>query len=434
MLDKQLGFCLVILGIGYVKIHPATKMGDNENEMMKSFFEMMSKQFELQRAENAQLVLQLVEKNGETMNTMMRSFDKRLTAMEDEKKIMKEECDTEDIDEANSVNSVSSNTEAIAEKRTHVKAEALRPESFDGMACTDRYIKWEVFKTCSNFYTEAIEGDGTLTEAYKVSLMIQNMRRPAILHAIRIRNQMLANAPVTKLTFENFVKKLDQIFGNKELQNVTDQLFNIAQHVDESVGQYFDRFSMLLTDIMVNNEVSRDIAVNLFTKGLFEILRRKVTYRRQADRILDEYSVNQAEEAVLRCYHIAAAEEAAITGMGKSWMLKPELPQKKSSNTKNVNYQPPNATAGRSNQSHGNTDIAPKPYVSTPNHSSDPQSRLNGTTSSSVPRPPKCYNCGELGHISRYCKSKTVKPSLNMFEMLKEENEELPVNENESKK
>lgn len=379
-----------------------------------------------------------MEKDGEamseTMNTMMKSFDKRLTAMEDEKKTTKEECETDDIDEASSVNSVSSTSGATVEKRTHVKAEALRPESFDGKPCTDRYIKWEVFKTCSNFYTEAIEGDGTLTEAYKVSLMIQNMRRPAILHAIRIRNQLLANAPVTKLTFENFVKKLDQIFGSKELHNITDQLFNISQQLHESVGQYFDRFSMLLTEIMVDNEVSRDIAVNLFTKGLFEILRRKVTYRRQADRILDEYSVNQAEEAVLRCYHIAAAEEAAITDMGKSWMLKPELPQKKSSNAKNVSFQPSNASAGRSIQSNGNMDIAPKPHFSTSNHSSDPQSRLSGTTSSSVSKPPKCYNCGELGHISRYCKSKTVKSSLNMFETLSEENDELPVDEDQSKK
>lgn len=408
-------------------------MGDNnQNEMMKSFFEMMNKQFEIQRAENAQLMKQLVEKNGEAMSVMMSSLEKRMTAMENEKKTMKDECESGDIDEAGSVDCVSSTSCDIGEKRSQLKIDALRPEYFDGKPDKDRYCKWEVFKTCSNFYTESIESNGPLTDAYKVSLMIQNMRRPAILHAIRIRNQLMTNAPVTKLTFETFVKKLDQIFGSKDLHNAADLLFNISQQLDESVGDYFDRFSMLLTELMVENEVSRDIAVNLFIKGLFEILKRKVAYRRAADRILDEYAVDQAEEAVLRCYHVAAAEEAAIIDSGRSWMLKPELPQKKSSNARNLSSQPANASTGRSNQSNGNSDIASKPHLSS--HSSSPQSRLNGATSSSVSKPLKCYNCGELGHISRYCKSKTVKSSINMFETLAAENDEMPVNENESKK
>lgn len=406
---------------------------NNQNEMMLSIFEMMNKQLAMQREENAQVMKQIVEQNGETMNAMMKSLDNRLTKMENEKKTTKEEYETIDIDEASSVNSVLTTSGDFVEKRVHVKADTLRPEPFDGEPCADRCFKWEVFKTCSNFYIEAVEGDGNLPDSYKVSLMIQNMKRPAILHAIRIRNQLSVNAPVTKLTFENFVTKLDQIFGNKQHHTVTDQLFNISQQPTESVNHYFDRFSILLTEMMVDNEVSKDVAVNLFTKGLFEITRRKVSYRRQADRILDEYTANQAEEAVLRCYHVAAAEEAAIIEMGKSWMLRPELPQKKSSNARTVLSQPPNTSANRSNQSNNNVDSASKPQFSSLSHSSTPQSRSSGDASSSVSKPMKCFNCGELGHISRYCKSKTVKSSFNMFETLTEEHHEMPVKEDKSK-
>ena len=399
-------------------------MGDNtQNEFMKSLVEMLSKEMSQHRAETSQLVMQIA-KQSESITAVMNSIDKRLTSIENEKKETKDESESEDIDDASSVKSMLSTNDPNVEKRPTIKPDALRPEPFDGKPGDDRYFKWEAFKTTVYFYIEVMNHNNTLSEGYKVSLIIQNLRRPAIHHATRIRDQMMTKAPVKKLTLENFMKRLDQIFACKELHNVTDLLFKISQQRDESVGEYFDRFSVLLTEMMVDNEVSKDVAVNLFINGLFEILKNKVTYRRQADRILDTYSVDQVDEAVLRCYQVAAAEEAAIISSGRPWLLQPHLPQKKSANgnvAKRTNSHSTDLSTNQPNSVNNNTN---RTNSTSSYHSFTPQSRPNSQAPTSTPKPPKCYNCGELGHFGRNCKSK--KSSFNMVDATADDDEEGP--------
>jgi hypothetical protein len=297
-----------------------------------------------------------------------------------------------------------------------------RPATFTGSPSPTRNALWKVFLRQSKLYLKLNAANGVvLDEQIKADLTIQLMVAPAATYAETLLSRMLCKQPIEQFDYEDWLGQLDTFYSKKLYGNTCDKLFDIKQVPGESVDDFFERFSVLLTDLCVDNDPGRDVAVNLFTNALFEVLREKLLYRRRADRILDAFNVNQTEEAVLKCYEVVMAEEAYIISSGRTWLLKPNLKAKQRPNERlsSRNTDQPSRSESSSSRADQNASA---------NQSNNSNARSGAPTSAQKPdrandliAKTKCYACGERGHIARFCKKQA---KLNVFDPLEDDDSE----------
>lgn len=321
-------------------------------------------------------------------------------------KIEREERDSECMSTNSSDDSAVDNTaQNIASFRPRYNP--TRPPTFSGEANEARPTAWRGLKIQMDIYFIELGRAGeTLNDTRKIDLFLTNMTSPAVITASNIRSRDAGQ------TLNRFLEQLDGIYLKKSMENIYDRLFKLEQKIGQSTADYYEDFIMLHTELLNSASVPKEVSVNWFIKGLLDVLAEKVTYRRHADRVLDAFNDDQPEEAVERCFDIAAAEEAMLISSGRAFLLK-----KRSSNV----VQPSKSISLTTNT--GNTSVRsqwrsadPTP----PNNltvKADPipliqnKYRLTKDQVQSHWANQTCFSCNRTGHIAKYCRSK--KPVIN---------------------
>lgn len=302
------------------------------------------------------------------------------------------------------------NDRAVAIRTKHTKIDVIRPQSFSGGSSgMNRLQQWKVFKEQLYTYFGIMEINGSvLTEFMMVSLTIQLLTAPAVDHALRIKQTLVAK---NSLTLEALIKGMDKLYDSSTLkQSKYSQLFQFKQIDGEKVTDYHDRFLILLHEVRVEEEVViHKVAAALhFANGLFPCLKAECEKAKTRDRVLDKYAPDEADEAVMRLCHVASAEEQLLLSNGKGWLLKHPVHQQRSQ-PRGGNQQAYRSSAGPTST----TQTSPQPQArSAPSNPAPPSTGPNNRTGYVF----RCFNCNGAGHKARFC----TKPrtTLNMFEAL----------------
>lgn len=325
---------------------------------------------------------------------------------------------------------------AVERSMTRSTYKPCRPPLFAGEVSPMRPRLWRGFKIQMKGYLNEIALLGeVLTETRKVELYVQNLASPAVIIASNIQSRLISKGPLEMVSLDKFEKKLDKLYLRKNVATLYDELFQIEQAVGEPTESYYERFTTLLNELLDGAEIPKDVAVGWFSNGLLDTLKDKLVYRRSADSILDEYADNQPEEAVERCFEIAAAEEATLISSGRAFLLRRKKSESSTSTAgsgtpiRSLNGAHSSAWRMSTDRQASSTSFGrpPSNMRSNPSREEDKRKGTSGTG-------PRCYSCQERGHIAREC---TKKKSLNnIFASLagNETDEEVETAENQSKK
>jgi hypothetical protein len=299
------------------------------------------------------------------------------------------------------------------------QVEAIRPAPFSGAAGPARVDTWKAFKIQLALYIEALcLNKKIIDENQKVNTTMALMAAPAIFEADRVRRNLLAQAPMKKLSFDAFMSRMDLVYLAHQVNNVHDKIFHITQIEGESVSTYYDRFSSLHAEVTTESSMPRDVSVNLFAKGLFKALQRHVDYKRTADQILSDVPVDQPEEAVLKCFYVALAQERDIIASGRQWLLTHNTTKKQTQLNSSSHRRENKASSWAPSTVAATNNIAPAPAQAAPSTNN----RSTPVQSSAAPASTKpayyCYTCNGQGHVSKYCRNKPPQASLNMYDAL----------------
>lgn len=186
----------------------------------------------------------------------------------------------------------------------------------------------------------------------------------------------------------------------------------------------------------LDSVVTKDILVNLFLNGMFEVLAEKIDEKRLGERVLDDLGSEEGEAALLTCCRIGSLAEAALIKSGRSWILKPRTAKSVtvvSKQAQQSSYSQENKPWSRS-RPQNNYVVSPSIPVSAPRGSITTSQRPAGnqSTEKGAERRGSCFKCGGP-HLVRACPNRHGgRPSLNMFDCLGDE-EEVSDQENAAK-
>lgn len=327
-----------------------------------------------------------------------------------------------------------SNDDRVARAPSDYKP--TRPPMFSGAQGPLRPRSWRALKLQMTSYFREMNNVGhTLTDARMVELFVQNLTDQAVINGSIIASRLSAKGPTDRLTFEKFIAKMDLIYMRRNISHLYDELFSIQQSLGEATNDYYERFSSLLSELLDGGEVTRDVAVGWFINGLIDVLKQKVTYRRNADSVLDVYGVDQPEEAVDRCFQIALAEESILLSSGRSFLLKRRAVSNLSTssavpfNGNNTVMNPGNsATSSRSpwrsfTPARQTSATLAGPAAPAQAQSAHQRHRLTREEVKQHWEAQTCFNCHQTGHQAKICPAKKGSfnnMSVNSFEVLSE--------------
>lgn len=326
---------------------------------------------------------------------------------------------------------VDSNDDRAARAPSHYKP--TRPPMFSGAQAPSRPRSWRALKlqmTC--YYKELNHIGETLTDVRMVELFIQNLTDQAVINGSTIASRLSAKGPTDRMTFDKFIQKMDLIYMRRNISHLYDELFSIQQSLGEVTNDYYERFSSLLSELLDGGEVSRDVAVGWFVNGLIDVLKQKVTYRRNADSVLDIYGVDQPEEAVERCFQIALAEESMLLSSGRSFLLKrravPNVSTSSAAPSNGNNTVMHSGNSATSSRTPWRSFTPARQTFATPAGPAQAQSvqqrhRLSREEVRQHWDAQTCFNCHQTGHQAKICPAKKGSfnnMSVNSFEVLSE--------------
>ena len=341
----------------------------------------------------------------QSMEARIRSLMKASDTSEQMRMLEQERVENDSVKSVSVSDEEERDVVSVGERVATSHYKPTKPPLFNGLPSPTRARIWRGFKIQFNgFIRELIQLGEPVNEARKVQLFVQNLDSPAVILGANIQSRLLSKGPVSMISFDQFVQKLDKVYMRKNIAALYDDLFTIEQGVDESVDQYYERFMALLSELLDGRDVQKEIATNWFTKGLSDVLKQKVIYRCRADMVLDVFAENEPEEAVEKCFDIASAEEQMIISSGRGYLLRRRsatVVMNKSQSTSGEASKP-NTQPWRSSAASRQPSVPPATSPST-HRISEGEKRRSG---------PKCYSCGENGHIARECKT-AKKTSLN---------------------
>ena len=313
----------------------------------------------------------------------------------------------------------------VLDRRVQSRYSPSKPALFNGEVSESRARNWRAHKVQMRIYLNELESAGeALSEARKVNLFIQSLGAPAILLGATIQSRS-ARGPSAMLTLVKFITALDKVYLKKMSSNLFDQMFKMEQIVGESTEAYYERFTCLQAEMLESNDVAKDIAVNWFINGLIDVLKEKVTYRRHADSVLDCFADDQPEEAVERCFEIAAAEEAMLIASSRAFLLKRKASPTSTSSSFRAGASISEGSSYRSaapNQAWRQATAGPLParQAHAVNDPSPLIQRRHGLSKDQVKThwdAQTCFNCSKAGHFAKNCRSRRP-AALNVFDVL----------------
>jgi hypothetical protein len=297
------------------------------------------------------------------------------------------------------------------------KAVPTRPAVFLGERA-NRAALWRAFKIQMDLYLVELSNAGeVMSERRKCEKLVMNMGGSAVTIA---DTQRLRQLKAGRSSYKALISELDRMWLRRDAAQLHDELFNIEQSSGEPTEDYYERFCVLFNEVTMNDEIGKDMAANIFCKGLLDVLKQKVEYRRQADSILRDLGSDEAEEAVARCFDVAIAEETFLKKRGKGFLLNKrsanQSTQSSSSNnaTRNqTNEQSKNNSKG-SNKKNGGESLSKKFSLS--------KDQLKDHFDTG-----KCFVCHATGHLAFDCPKRSA--HMNMMQEYDDESSSSDENE-----
>ncbi len=286
------------------------------------------------------------------------------------------------------------------------KTNPTKPVVFNGEG-PDRASNWRTFKIqLALYFKDSIRSGELLSEKRKCEKLVQCLGGKAVTLA---ETQRLMQLKYGKANFSKLLEVLDSLWLRRDIGELYDEIFSLKQQVDETVSSYYERFIILFDELVLSEEVSKEVAVKWFSNGLADVLGDKVDYRRKADGVLNEFAYNEAHAALLKCMNIASAEECYLKSRGKHWLLNKRSGNPSSSSNTNNHHVKPQVNENRSN-SWSKVSNSNKRNES---NSTTKRFNLSKDEMKEHIQAGKCFVCHRTGH--RHFDCKMNKASLNVM-------------------